>query len=338
MEQRIITFNEEQHSYIDEYDVSYISVTQLIHKFEDDFQTRFWAAYRAVDQMEEYQARPFPELNSIELRIGKKRQKYNIELIYSGMIPVLKHPDTIIKEWKEITEEACEWGNYRHGYLEDCANRFARTTTVNPFDTYRQTDDYLLRVTSYEELQDSPLRETFPSIYRRLEYAVLNGWTIYAEKRVYSVKYRIAGTIDCLLVKGDKFHILDWKTNKFKLQFEAGYYKKAWDEFRTKKIVTDNFIKTTDTLKAPLDNLYSSKGTLYTLQLSLYSVLCEEWGYSFGGLTLCHIRPQLDPYGQPITAEGQRVELEPEFYKLDYLKEDVNKLLHWRLNNLTVTA
>lgn len=339
MEQRTITFNEEAHSYTDEFGVSYISVTQLIHKFEEDFDSRFWAAYRSVEQVEDYKARPFPEEQAIEIQLGRKRQKYNIELIFAGVVPVYKTPQAVLQEWDEITEEACVWGNFRHGYLEDCCNRLYTDTTLNPFSSYRQTDDYLLKITNFEELEKSPLKAAYPTIYKRLEYAIKNGWTIFAEKRVYSVKYRIAGTIDCLLVKGDLFHILDWKTNKFKLQFDAGYYKKAWDANRERKLIVDNFIKTDQRLKAPLNNLYHSKGTLYSLQLSLYSVLCEEWGYTPSGQTLCHIRPILDEYGYPVTNKhGDRTELDPEFYDIPYLRDDIIKLLNWRLNNLHIGA
>ena len=327
-----IHFNPDLHKYTDENNNTYISVTQLIHKFENDYDSRFWAMYRSLEQIEQYQVRPFPELNQIELNYLGKRRKYDVNLLYTGIIPTYKSPDDILKEWKETTDESCSWGSYRHGFLEDCIYRFSDTKLINPFSSYREDDDYLLKVTNIAELELSPLKYLYPSIYKRLHHAVTNGWTIFVEKRVYSVEHRIAGTIDCLLVKGDLFHILDWKTNKHKLQFEAGYFKKEWNADRTAKIITDKFVKKDDRLLAPLSHLYSCKGILYTLQLSLYAYLCELWGYRFSGLTLCHIRPILNEYGLPILdVNKQRQELEPEFYKLDYLKAECAAMAQHRV-------
>lgn len=339
METRNILFNEEEHSYKDEYDNNYISSTQLIGLFEEPFDSRFWAMYRAIDQIAAYKPRPFPEYQQIELSFNGKRRKYHIETLYEGIIPTIKTTDQIVKEWNDLTEDSCAWGNYRHNYLEDCILKFNKSSTNTAKISQISDSDYSYKVSSIDELRKSPLQFTFPTIFNRLKVAIEKGWTLFAEKRIYSPEHLIAGTIDVLLVKGSKFHILDWKTNKKPILFKPGYYKKTWNQSRTKKVPTKKFIKTYDKLISPLNNLYQCKGVLYSLQLSLYARLCELWGLSYNGLTLCHIRPMLDAEGEVMKdSKGFRIEHEPEFYKIKFLKDDINKVLDWRLNNLDAKA
>lgn len=92
------------------------------------------------------------------------------------------------------------------------------------------------------------------------------------EVRVFSKKWKIAGMIDSLFFYKGKIFILDWKTNK---QFthdehEKGKYEK---------------------LLKPFDNFWKNHLNEYSIQLSLYALIIEEWGFEVGGAYLVHIGP-----------------------------------------------
>lgn len=91
------------------------------------------------------------------------------------------------------------------------------------------------------------------------------------ELRVFSKKWKIAGMIDSLFLYRGKIYIVDWKTNK--------------------QFTTDDDIKYKEKLLAPFDKYYKSHLSEYSIQLSLYSLILEEWGFEIGGAYLVHIGP-----------------------------------------------
>lgn len=109
---------------------------------------------------------------------------------------------------------------------------------------------------------------------------------IYAEKlhkleplayevRVFSKKWKIAGMIDSLFIYRGKLYILDWKTNK--------------------QFTTDETVKYKERLLAPFSDYFKSHLSEYSIQLSLYALILEEWGFEIGGAYLVHIGPGDDP-------------------------------------------
>ena len=92
------------------------------------------------------------------------------------------------------------------------------------------------------------------------------------EVRVFSKKWKIAGMIDSLFVYRGKIYILDWKTNK--------------------DFTDDNHQKGTyEKLLAPFQDHYKNHLNEYSIQLSMYSLILEEWGFDIGGAYLVHIGP-----------------------------------------------
>jgi len=338
MQQRTITFDPGPHTYTDETGAPYISVTTLIGSVEPEYPARFWAMYRAVDQVGIYKPRPFLEHDSIEVTFRGKRIKFGLDALYNGVIPLNKSAASINAEWEEEKDLACEWGTNKHDYLEGCINKFATTNHVNVHEIYERSNSlgFAYKVTNMEELEASPLRLMYPTIYEQIARYIKAGWIAYAEKRIYSSIHKVAGTIDLLLVKNGKFLIIDWKTNKDKLTWEAGYYKKEWNADRSRKVKTSEFIKRNDCFLFPLNKLPLCKGNIYTLQLSLYTYICELWGLKSVGTLLCHIRPHLSNDGEVLyEADGiTRKEHEPEFYKIAYKKAEVARLLSWRLGEI----
>ena len=91
------------------------------------------------------------------------------------------------------------------------------------------------------------------------------------EVRVFSKKWKIAGMIDSLFIHRGKVFILDWKTNK--------------------QFTTDQNLKYKEKLLAPFEDNFKSHLSEYSIQLSLYALILEEWGFEIGGAYLVHIGP-----------------------------------------------
>lgn len=256
---RTITFNESLHRYTDEFNLEYTSVTTLISKYYPKFDEDFWAR--------------------------KKAQELGLSV------------EIVKANWKQIRDFSCEKGTKEHKLLEDSIN----SSTINPNQPSISVNSSLLKVATIslgdrkftnvdlDILKESDLAKKYLEIYKFLEGYILKGWTLYVEKRIYWAEYLVAGTIDCLLIKGKQFLIVDWKTNKDELKFKAGYYKKV------NGIKTNTWVDKKEYFFSPISHIENCKGNIYTLQLSLYAYLMELWGYECIGLVLYHIRDNMRP-------------------------------------------
>lgn|SRR5574343_162610 len=90
------------------------------------------------------------------------------------------------------------------------------------------------------------------------------------EVRVFSKRWKIAGMIDSIFIRNGKLYILDWKTNK---KFD------------------DDSSKRYNKLLAPFEDYYENQHNEYSIQISLYCLILEEYGFEVGGAYLVHIGP-----------------------------------------------
>ena len=305
-----IFFNEKEHKYYDANNTNYTSVTTLIGLYTSTYDTEFWAMYTALKE-HHYKIKPVPEERAIFINNVKFSLKHLIlDTRFKNWY------DEIIARWKGITFEACERGNATHNELELSINN-----SKNDFNA--STNNYISPIGKkvihlQHELDNTPIASKYPEVYTRLSGYINNGFSIYAEKKVFLEKYRIAGMIDCPLLKQLHFCILDWKTNKDTITTKAGYYKKI--KVQNKWIKSDTFIETGECFKYPLNNLEASKFNKMALQLSTYAFILEEWGYKLvpKGLEIIHF-----PVGQS-----------PRLLKIPYLKNEVLLMLeHHKDNN-----
>jgi len=286
MLKRTITFNEALHTYTDEDNNCYTSVTTLIGKYVPQFDKDYWSKYKANQ---------------------------------AGV-----SQNDILNNWSRITEDACAKGTKEHKLLEDSINN----SIVNEPRTNYQSKEFLL-VTALNKLTgceftnvnidilaQSNLAKKYPDIFDYLRTKILEGFRLFVEKRTYSHEHLVAGTIDCLLVKGKQFIIVDWKTNKKELHFKSGYYKKV------NGIESTQWVDKKEYFLAPLNHLEHCKGNVYTMQLSLYAYILELWGLQCIGLVLYHIR------------EG----LKPKAYNILYDKMSCELLMIHHKNALTVSS
>lgn len=314
-----IYFDEAEHKYTDDEGSVYTSTTQLIGKVTPVFDQEFWCMYRALDQVG-YKLKP----DTVNRTITVNGQVCTLPQLYAGLFETIKTPSQIVREWKEITQRSLDRGNNTHNYLEDCVNAFYKKTTKDNGNNFQLSDinekTFRFKIANVFELENSPMKYSHPKVYDLLRKLISSGYTIYAEKRIYSYEHKVSGTIDILAVRGKDFWIVDWKTNKDELKWKPGYYKKEWNKDRTEKVRTNKWVNTYDTFLFPLHNVPHSKGMGYALQLSLYAYVCELWGLNCKGLILYHLR------------EDDERKYPPKHYMITYYKHYIKLLMDWKLN------
>lgn len=137
-------------------------------------------------------------------------------------------------------------------------------------DTHQWIEDYFNQIWT-------PLPQNPEVINRINKFNLIYSKHLYKleplkfEVRVFSKKWKIAGMIDSLFIHRGKVFILDWKTNK--------------------QFTTDQNLKYKEKLLAPFQDNFKSHLSEYSIQLSLYALILEEWGFEIGGAYLVHIGP-----------------------------------------------
>lgn len=305
-----ILFNEKEHKYYDNFGNTYISVTTIIGKYTDTFNPYYWGMFTGLKDNGYDRLKP----DNDEKFIIIAGVKYKIEDL---------HKDTRFKAWYEFTVakwnviniEACDRGNATHNELENNIN-------ISKGDYSGGTNGMILPnsgksnngfvISTEHDLSKTNLEEKYPEVYNRLIGYINRGCSIFAEKRVFLESFRVAGMIDVPIIKGNKFCILDWKTNKDTLHKTSGYYRKQ--KVNGMWVKTTEWIENGKCFKYPLNNLQCSKFNIYALQLSLYAYILEQWGFILaeGGLEIMHF-----PLGE-----------KPKLIKIPYLKEEVEIMLN----------
>ncbi len=319
----IIYFNEKEHTYTNEFGSKYISATTIIGKYENKFSDKEKDIARAC------------------ARIGRNptHPKY---LRYKD-----KSAKTILAEWKATRDKACNIGNTKHGYLETSvkkSNGFfdvfkSKYNTKNSSDSVQlfTIEDVLLTPEvgklNLNYFINTGVKDKYPKIYNIIETLVNDRWNVYSELGVFNNDSLISGLIDIIFIKGKSFIILDWKTNKNPIRFEAGY----WAKDNNGKIT--NYVLSDDIFKPPLNNLAQSVGIKYSLQLSTYDYLVEQFGFTFVANILCHITHDVYTYEDEEVVDDKslvgknKVNILPiKYYKQDIINM-INDYTNKRTNN-----
>jgi hypothetical protein len=266
MEKRSIYFNEELHKYTDELNNQYISTTTIISNYYEKFKTE--------------------ELAEACARIGRNpsHPKY---LKYKG-----KSKKQIIIEWDTIKNVACNKGNIKHNYFEEAIRKSTGYKLINNIfinDKIYTLDDVIgdrkIGLLSIEQFEAMGIKQRYPSIFNIIYDLTKLGYLIYAEIGVYDSKYLVSGLIDVILIKGNHFIIIDWKTNSAPIRFESGYFEK--DNYGNR---TEKWIDTNDNFYFPIDYISASIGNKYSMQVSGYVEMAELFGLIYDGSVLFHIR------------------------------------------------
>lgn len=303
-------FDEGPHKYTDTLGNEYRSVTTLIGDYYNHFNADYWAHKKAKEQ-------------------GKSEKQ-------------------IRAEWDRIKDEACERGTSTHNGIEDAiksvskfkeAIKYLEEVKSGRCITIADIPDLIPRPLDVEEFKVAT-NNKYPEIYRVFDFYTERGYIIYSEIGAFLIDYLISGTIDIFCYRPTDFVILDWKTNRDGLKFEAGYYKK--DKSTIPNQLTNEWIKKKQNMLPPLNHLDDCNGMHYTMQLSLYAIMAEIiLDIPCVGLGLCHIGSPwvLNKYGQPLRdTEGYHVDPNGEetvkWFKIQYLKNEAKALLKDRYYKL----
>lgn len=303
-------FDEGPHKYTDTLGNEYRSVTTLIGDYYNHFDADYWAHKKAREQ-------------------GKSEK-------------------SIRAEWERIKDEACERGTATHNGIEDAiksvskfkeAIKYLEETKSGRCVTIADIPNLIPRPLDVEEFREAT-NNKYPEIYRVFDFYTERGYTIYSEIGAFLIDYLISGTIDIFCYHPTDFVILDWKTNRDGLKFEAGYYKK--DKSTIPNQLTNEWVKKRQSMLPPLNHLDDCNGMHYTMQLSLYAIMAEIiLDIPCVGLGLCHIGSPwlLNKYGQPLRdSEGYHVDPNGEetvkWFKIQYLKNEAKALLKDRYYKL----
>ena len=303
-------FDEGPHKYTDTLGNEYRSVTTLIGDYYNHFDADYWAHKKAREQ-------------------GKSEKQ-------------------IRAEWDRIKDEACERGTSTHNGIEDAiksvskfkeAIKYLEEVKSGRCITIADIPDLIPRPLDVEEFKVAT-NNKYPEIYRVFDFYTERGYIIYSEIGAFLIDYLISGTIDIFCYRPTDFVILDWKTNRDGLKFEAGYYKK--DKSTIPNQLTNEWIKKKQNMLPPLNHLDDCNGMHYTMQLSLYAIMAEIiLDIPCVGLGLCHIGSPwvLNKYGQPLRdSEGYHVDPDGKetvkWFKIQYLKNEAKALLKDRYYKL----
>lgn len=270
-----VCFNEDSHVYWNEHDnEKYISVTTLIERYAQPFDKNFWSAYKALEQL-------IPSNSwGIEKKSLLATHKFDKEILNVYNISESefnKVQQNLIDEWDKTNKESCERGSKIHAKLEQSMYDMGANVTLKKFGVGGK----------------------FTCSKGHTALDIENG--VYPE---YLISYtsedkllRLAGQIDLLVISGNTFYILDWKTNK-ELKMKSGFNTQT---------------KSSTKMLYPLNNLDDCNFFHYNLQLSIYAWMVQKLrpDLNLKELILVH----WDHSGKQTT------------YHLEYLKDEVEKML-----------
>jgi hypothetical protein len=155
--------------------------------------------------------------------------------------------DDILHGWKVLNDDSLDLGHLVHKYIEDFLSG------LNP----SMPDD---------ELQSKRIKAWLEFYDQKLSKMTL----IAQELRIWSEKYKMAGTIDALFWYKNKVVVGDWKTNK---KFTTDK-DKAWNK-----------------MLFPFENYNENKLNFYSLQTSTYQAILKENGITADHAFICWISP-----------------------------------------------
>lgn len=222
-----IAFIEDKHLYYDvtQPEKKFTSVTTMIHEFTQPFDKNFWSAYKALEKLID------KESWNIEKKSLLQAKKFNpvlLELYNITENDFNREQQAILDSWDEENRKSCERGTKIHETLENSFYKQGKNIDISKY-----------KIGGTFECRKG---------YNTLDLE--NG--IYPEYLISKVtsdnKLNIAGQIDLLVKKGNKFTICDWKGLPLDTEIPT---LEGWSTIRDLKvgdIIFDKFGNTTKIL------------------------------------------------------------------------------------------
>lgn len=275
-----VWFDEVKHSYVNKDGEKYTSVTKFLEYFKQPFDEPFWLTYKAIERImlaEDHKA----EWVKLKLAYLKSNRK---EIIYTNAEEINKIFDLnsvrmeIKAEWDAKKEKSLKKGTKFHNWREE-----------------------RLRKKYNHRAEFSGIDLTYPNLLSR-------NTIIYPELRLYSHRYKLAGSADFIKIYPDgKFLIKDYKTSA-KIDLRA---------------FKNPFTKEIQMMREPISHLEDCNFVHYMLQIGIYSYMLEEAGYVFDRGFVEHILSEEKELGKM---------LYPVNY-LDFKRSIITMLDYWEAND-----
>lgn len=238
-----VGFIESSHVYenVDNPNLKYISVTTLIERFGQKFDSEFWSKYKALEKL-------IPADDwKIEKKSLQKTKRFDKEILSVYNISELdfnKACQEILDSWTDENKKSCERGTKIHAELE------------NSF--YGRTDISLQKFGIGGQFQ---CKKDYSDL--TLDYGVYPEYLISRESEDGIL--RLAGQIDLIVKSGNDIILIDHKTNK-KIDTKSFY---------------DSSKKSSEKMKYPLNTLDDCNFNHYQLQLSTYAWMLQKINPNF---------------------------------------------------------
>lgn len=188
--------------------------------------------------------------------------------------------DAILKEWQNKADVACDMGTEVHLYIEHYFNEPSEDISHRFYN-----EETLKRIDKFNELLKPRFEGLIP---------------LKQELRIFSKKYKLAGTIDALFLYNGKLMIVDWKTN---------------GKLRTDK--DRNFSK----MKFPFESEWENEMNKYSIQTSIYSLILEEYGIDVPSAAIAYIPPS-EQEPRIYQCKNYKPQLR-KYFKQKYRRQDI---------------
>ena len=185
-----VAYNDDLHKYwTKDEKLNCISVTTLIHKFVQPFDSEFWSRYKALEALV-----PKEEFAPIK-KVLNATKKFDYTFVQKSKVSQEDFENKrqeILKEWEKKNKDACERGTALHKFHE------LQALGGN-----------------VESLKHLKLGGKFET---RTDNNITPGKGVYPELLLSRIsedkKLRLAGQADLIIVDGNEVWVLDFKTNK----------------------------------------------------------------------------------------------------------------------------
>ena len=265
----MIYFEDSGHKYSSDSGKKYTSVSELYSRYKQPFESDYWSDHGALKEL-------VPNFSKLKGKFSSDKEAVRLlkeDLMRSDPDLFMKTKQKLLDSWKKTNSDSVRKGNLYHKDAEKSA--YLRKAVVNPFTN------------SATKVVQLPRHEKYSNYSAKTSlYELEDGF--YPELLLWNDEYEIAGQSDKVFIttiKGVRYvDIDDYKTNN--------------------KIKTEGFMG--KKMLPPLSHLNDCNYIHYSLAISLYAWMLEEFGFTVRNLGFSHYNL---------------------LYNVDYLKPEVEKIL-----------
>lgn len=232
-----VIYNDAKHLYVGKDNKEqYVSVTTLIHYYQNEFDKDFWSSYKALEALLD------PDNFAILRDTLLSTKKFDMRYVSKMQIDEKEFFDKkqeVLDGYAEANKKGCERGTEIHAQYE---NQYYGKEKHN-LKKFGLKGDFICKPNYYELNLPKGIYPEF-LISKSSEDGIL----------------KVAGQIDLLVKDGNDIYIYDYKTNK-ELKRKSYY---------------DRSKKSNTMMKHPLSHIMDCNFMHYTLQLSTYAYLLQQ--------------------------------------------------------------